>query len=94
MAEHEYWLTKLENKIFWLYLNRPERKNAFDLAVADELYQILEEEVEKDLENIRVLSFDFLSSISAFSLPPKAGSGLILDSSLGIVNLGRSRLSK
>jgi len=55
MAEHEYWLTKLENKIFWLYLNRPERKNAFDLAVADELYQILEEEVEKDLENIRVL---------------------------------------
>lgn len=55
MADHEYWLTKLENKIFWLYLNRPDKKNAFDLSVADELYQILEEEVEKDLENIRVL---------------------------------------
>ena len=55
MADHEYWLTKLENKIFWLFLNRPDKKNAFDLSVADELYHILEEEVEKNLENIRVL---------------------------------------
>ena len=55
MTDHEYWLTKLEDNVFWLYLNRPDVKNAFDLSVADELYQILEEEVEKDLENIRVL---------------------------------------
>ena len=55
MADREYWLTKLEDKIFWLYLNRPDKKNAFDLLVANELYQILEEEVEKNLENIRVL---------------------------------------
>ena len=55
MADHEYWLTKLEDNVFWLYLNRPDEKNAFDLFVADELYKILEEEVENDLENIRVL---------------------------------------
>jgi len=55
MADHEYWLTKLEDNIFWLFLNRPDKKNAFDLLVANELLQILEEEVEKNLENIRVL---------------------------------------
>ena len=55
MADYKFWLTKLEDEIFWLYLNRPDKKNAFDLLVANELYQILEEEVEKNLENIRVL---------------------------------------
>lgn len=55
MADHKYWLTKLEDSVFWLYLNRPDKKNAFDIFVAEELNRILEEDIEKNLEKIRVL---------------------------------------
>jgi len=52
---YKFWITKLEDKIFWLYLNNPSKKNAFNLDVVMELDQILEEDIEKNLENIRVL---------------------------------------
>jgi len=55
MADYKYWLIKLENNIFWLYLNRPDKKNAFDLNVVDELERILEEDITQNLEDIRVL---------------------------------------
>ncbi|MBY9021268.1 MAG: enoyl-CoA hydratase/isomerase family protein [Candidatus Lokiarchaeota archaeon] len=54
MADYKFWLTKLEDEIFWLYLNNPFKKNAFDLAVVNELDKILEEEIKPN-ENIRVL---------------------------------------
>jgi enoyl-CoA hydratase/carnithine racemase len=55
MADYKYWLIKLENNIFWLYLNRPDKKNAFDLNVFDELKRILEEDIKKNLGEVRVL---------------------------------------
>jgi enoyl-CoA hydratase/carnithine racemase len=55
MADYKYWLIKLENNIFWLYLNRPDKKNAFDLNVVDELEQILKEDITKNLGEVRVL---------------------------------------
>ena len=54
MADYKFWLTKLENEIFWLYLNNPKKKNAFDLVVVSELNQIIEDEI-KQRDNIRVL---------------------------------------
>ncbi len=54
MADYKYWLTKIEDNIFWIYLNHPDKKNAFDIFVVNELDQILKE-VEKNLEHIRVL---------------------------------------
>ena len=55
MADYKYWSTRFEENIFWLYLNRPDKKNAFDIIVANELEQILDEEIEKNLDKIRVL---------------------------------------
>ena len=55
MADYKFWLTKIEDGIFWLYLNNPDKKNAFDLKVANELDQILEEEIKQNLSVIRVL---------------------------------------
>jgi len=55
MADYKYWLIKLENNIFWLYLNRPDKKNAFDLNVVDELERILKEDIKQNLGDIRVL---------------------------------------
>lgn len=54
MADYKFWLIKIEDGIFWLYLNNPNKKNAFDVAVVDELEQILEDEI-KQKNNIRVL---------------------------------------
>jgi len=55
MNNYKFWITKLEDKIFWLYLNNPNKKNAFDLDVVKELDQILDEDIGKNLEDIRVL---------------------------------------
>jgi len=55
MNNYKFWITKLEDKIFWLYLNNPNKKNAFDLEVVRELDQILDEDIGKNLNNIRVL---------------------------------------
>ena len=55
MADYKFWLTKIEDGIFWLYLNNPYKKNAFDLKVVNELDQILEEEIKQNLDVIRVL---------------------------------------
>ncbi len=55
MADYKYWLIKLENNIFWLYLNRPDKKNAFDLNVFDELERILEGDINQNLGEVRVL---------------------------------------
>jgi len=57
MNNYKFWITKLEDKIFWLYLNNPNKKNAFDLDVVYELDQILEEDIGKNLDDIRVLVF-------------------------------------
>lgn len=57
MNKYKFWITKLEDKIFWLYLNNPNKKNAFDLDVISELDQILEEDIGKNLDDIRVLVF-------------------------------------
>ena len=54
MADYKFWLTKLEDEIFWLYLNNPTKKNAFDLSVVSELDEILENEI-KDKKSVRVL---------------------------------------
>ena len=54
MADYKFWLTKLEDEIFWLYLNNPTKKNAFDLSVVGELDEILDNEI-KDKKSIRVL---------------------------------------
>ncbi len=57
MNDYKFWITKLEDKIFWLYLNNPNKKNAFDPDVVRELDQILEEDIGKNLDKIRVLVF-------------------------------------
>jgi len=57
MNKYKFWITKLEDKIFWLYLNNPNKKNAFDPDVVRELDQILEEDIGKNLDKIRVLVF-------------------------------------
>ena len=54
MADYKFWLTKLEDEIFWLYLSNPNKKNAFDLAVVSEMDQILEDEIKQN-SLIRVL---------------------------------------
>jgi len=54
MADYKYWLIKIEDGIFWLYLNNPNKRNAFDIAVVNELEQILEDEINLK-SNIRVL---------------------------------------
>lgn len=55
MNNYKFWITKLEDKIFWLYLNNPNKKNAFDLEVVRELDQILDEDIGKNPTDIRVL---------------------------------------
>lgn len=54
MTEYKFWITKLEDKIFWLYLNNPKKKNAFDLDVVNEMDHIIEKEIRQKSE-IRVL---------------------------------------
>jgi len=54
MTDYKFWLIKIENGILWLYLNNPSKKNAFDIAVVNELEQILDDEI-KPKSNIRVL---------------------------------------
>ncbi len=54
MADYKFWLIKIEDGIFWLYLNNPNKKNAFDITVVNELEQILEDEIKQN-SNIRVL---------------------------------------
>ncbi len=55
MNQYKFWITILENKIFWLYLNNPDKKNAFDLDVVRELNHIFDEDISQNLEDIRVL---------------------------------------
>ena len=54
MTDYKFWLIKIENGIFWLYLNNPSKKNAFDIAVVNELEQILDGEIIQN-SDIRVL---------------------------------------
>jgi len=54
MADYKFWLIKIEDGIFWLYLNNPNKKNAFDITVVNELEQILDDEIKQN-SNIRVL---------------------------------------
>ena len=54
MTDYNFWLIKIENGVFWLYLNNPSKKNAFDIAVVSELEQILDDEIIQN-SDIRVL---------------------------------------
>lgn len=54
MVDYKFWQIKIESGIFWLYLNNPNKKNAFDIPVVNELEQILESEI-KQKSDIRVL---------------------------------------
>jgi len=54
MADYNFWLTKLEDGIFWLYLNNFKNKNAFDPSVVSELDHILETKIKTNAL-IRVL---------------------------------------
>jgi len=55
--EHKYWKTKLEDHIFWILLDRPDKKNAFSDKVGEELYKILEKDVEGNLDEVRVVVY-------------------------------------
>ncbi|MHA2287533.1 MAG: enoyl-CoA hydratase/isomerase family protein [Promethearchaeota archaeon] len=54
MVDYKFWQIKIDDGIFWLYLNNPNKKNAFDPAVVDELDQLLEKEIKSN-SKIRVL---------------------------------------
>jgi enoyl-CoA hydratase len=54
MVDYKFWITKIENKILWLYLNNSNKKNAFDLALVDELDRIVENYIKPN-NQIRVL---------------------------------------
>lgn len=54
MVDYKFWLSKLENEIYWLYLNNINKKNAFELNVVKELDKILEKEI-KNNKQVRVL---------------------------------------
>ncbi len=54
MVDFKFWLTKVEDHIFWLYLNNPNKKNAFDITVVNELEQILDDEIKHN-SDLRVL---------------------------------------
>ncbi|MHA1149440.1 MAG: enoyl-CoA hydratase/isomerase family protein [Promethearchaeota archaeon] len=57
MTEYKFWKVILEDKILWILLDRPEKRNAFSNLVGEELYQILEKEVEENLKNVRVVVY-------------------------------------
>ncbi|MGV9198361.1 MAG: enoyl-CoA hydratase/isomerase family protein [Promethearchaeia archaeon] len=57
MTEYENWKIKLEDHIFWILLDRPKKKNAFSEETGEELYEILEKEVEGKLDKIRVVVY-------------------------------------
>jgi enoyl-CoA hydratase/carnithine racemase len=54
MNAYKFWITKLEDEIFWLYLSNKTKQNAFDLEVVEELDEIIEDEI-RDNSQIRVL---------------------------------------
>ena len=54
MVDYKFWLTRLKDEVYWLYLNNINNKNAFDLAVVKEMEQILESEIKPN-NKIRVL---------------------------------------
>ena len=54
MTAYKFWLIRLEEDIFWLYLNNISKRNAFDPEVVDELDQIIEKEIKLN-NQIRVL---------------------------------------
>jgi len=53
--EYKNWIVKLENSIFSLSIDRPEKKNAFDSSVIEELSKIVEVEIKENLDKIRVV---------------------------------------
>ncbi|TFG17317.1 MAG: enoyl-CoA hydratase/isomerase family protein [Promethearchaeota archaeon] len=55
MALYKNWTFSLEDGIFYLNINRPEKKNAFDSSVIEELSNILNNEILLNLSQIRVI---------------------------------------
>ena len=57
MKLYTKWSIKFEEEIFWLSLNSPDTKNAFNHQVISELDEIITEEISKNIDKIRVLVF-------------------------------------
>ena len=55
ISKYKNWIISLENSIFSLSINRPEKKNAFDSSVIEELSKIVENEIKENLDKIRVM---------------------------------------
>lgn len=55
ISEYNNWMIKLEKSIFSLSIDRPEKKNAFDSSVIEELSKIVENDIKENLDNIRVV---------------------------------------
>ena len=55
ISEYKKWMIKLENSVFYLSINIPEKKNAFDSLVIEELSKIVENEIKPNLDLIRVM---------------------------------------
>jgi enoyl-CoA hydratase len=55
ISEYNNWLIKLDYSIFSLSLNRPEKKNAFDASVIEELSKIIDNEIKENLDRIRIV---------------------------------------
>lgn len=55
MVLYNNWIFRLEDGIFYLNINRPEKKNAFDSSVIDELSKILDNEIISNLNQIRII---------------------------------------
>jgi enoyl-CoA hydratase len=53
--EYKNWIIKLEHTIFYLSINRPEKKNAFDSLIIEELSKIVEVEIKENLDKIRIV---------------------------------------
>ena len=54
-TEYKNWIIKLEDSIFSLSIDRPEKKNAFNSLVIEELSKIIDYEIKENLDKIRVV---------------------------------------
>ena len=55
MSVYNNWTVNLVDGLFYLNIDRPEKKNAFDSSVIDELSKILDKEIISNLDKIRLV---------------------------------------
>jgi enoyl-CoA hydratase len=46
MTEYQFWLTKIEEDVLWIILNRPDKKNAFNEQVIREFADIIQTQTQ------------------------------------------------